>query len=632
MKKLFALLLFVLIPTVSHASENKDVDLGTIFVLGSYGVDSNSKIGKSRTVIKNPSAEGQGTLSDGIKTTEGVTVKRINGNSGNTSVRLRGTRSIDTLLMFNGMPLRDPSDPQGSANPLYGDILSSGTGKVEVLRGAASSLYGTQAVGGVINIVPSKKEGFKVSSEIGSDSTYQEGIDYGFNAGNFGNHYLSLSRLDTDGFDEHDDYEQSRVSGVSNFNFGDTNLELDYIYSRTDAMLNGAPFVRGGILNYDRDDENDTREQTLRHLGGKWQADALDGRATVSVKSSITDTNRRFTFLPNSNGTGFLSDGTYEGTSFQLNPSISINHGERFTTTLGYDYVRDWYVRRTYLDGQFNFLGQPLNDLMDESDSFHNDFYAEEVIKLDRLTLTVAGRQNTNELAKSRATYDVSGSYSLPDDTVIRSHYGTSFRTPSLNELDGSFLSAFGRTFVGNPGLSPERGSSFDIGVKKPFENFKLGSTFFRQDIINKIDFTGGTYKNMDRQDHTDGLESYISVSPIKDLSLKLTHTWTKGDSLVDIPNQQYGATAEYSFDKFKLNLSGIQKGHHNIRVFNNDTFLINTLSEKGHFEMDGKLSYFPKQNMEVYLRGENLFDAKYYEGGYRTPGARVFVGASYSF
>src|SRR3990167_3381554 len=105
MKKLYALLLlfFVSIPTTSHALEDKKVDLGTIFVLGSYGADSNSRIGKSKTVIKNPSAEGQGVLSDGIKTTEGVTVKRINGNSGNTSVRLRGTRSIDTLLMFNGI-------------------------------------------------------------------------------------------------------------------------------------------------------------------------------------------------------------------------------------------------------------------------------------------------------------------------------------------------------------------------------------------------------------------------------------------------------------------------------------------------------------------------------------------------
>lgn len=633
MKKplILLLLIFILIPTQIHASEIKEIDLGTIFIPEFYGTEKNAKIGKSMTIIKNPSAEWQTDFTDGLKNVEGVTIKRINGQSGIASVRLRGSRSIDTLLMFDGIPLRDPSDPQGSANPLFGDFLSSGIGKVEILRGASSSLYGTQAVGGVVNILPLKIEGLRIWAEAGSLSTSNGGFDYGLNAKEFGRHYVSFSRLDTGGFDGHDDYGQSKLSGKSSFILWDSNLDLSYIYSRTDAALNVGPFVKDGVLNHDVDDENDTREQALGYIGANWKLPLWD-YASLSVKSSVTDTNRRFTFLPNADESGFLSDGTFEGRSFALNPSVSINHGEKFTTTLGYAYVRDWFVRRSYLNGQSDFFGSPLHNLKDESDAFHNDFYAEEVVKLGRLNLTFAGRENTNEIAKSRATYDLSASYILPDSTILRSHYGTSFRTPSLNELDGSFLSAFGRTFVGNRGLSPERGSSFDFGAEKAFGGLIIGSTFFRHDLKNKIDFLGLAYENVDGADHTEGLESWLSYKPNKEFDLRLTDTWTKGNSLVDIPNQQFSASAGHSFGKFKLNLSGVYKGSHRIRVFDSDTFLIDTMSEKGHYEFDGKLSYSPDENMEIYLRGENLTDEKYYEGGYRTPGARVFVGTSVRF
>lgn len=607
--------------TSAFAADTSAVDLGTIHV-GSYGTDKISRVGKSITVVEDTDLAGPTDLTEAIQDVQGVTIKRIDGQSGIASVRIRGSRSIDTQVMYDGIELRDPSDPQGSANPLLGDLLSGGISDAEILRGASSALYGSKAVGGVINLRPQERLGGRLWGEYGTFKTFNEGVDYGFKTNGFGEHYLSFQQLNSDGFDAHDEYGQSKFSGKSIFHIGDVNeLITDYLYSNVDARLNSAPFVHGGVLHTDADDENDKRSQQLWHLSAN-----LAGKPSevisYSVKSGFTDSDRRFTFLPNSDGSGFYSDGDYEGRDFSFNPSISYSGLEHSVTTVGYDFEREYYIQRVFLS----------NILQDVKAQTHNDYYAEEVLRFGDTTVTLAGRENTNDLAKSRATWDASVSQILPTTTILKAHYGTSYRTPSLYELEGAFLSSFGRTFIGNPNLSPERGASFDFGAEQPLGDLTVGATYFRHDILNKIDLFFPMYKNFDGMDHSDGVESFAKYKINDNLSAKATYTYTVGNHLWDVPENQISAILEADYGKIHGSFESLYSGRRKIRVFDNDTFGVDTLGESSDITFSAKVSYDINKNMSVYLRGENIFNEKYLDGGYRTPGARIYGGAVISF
>lgn len=602
-------------------------DLGNIFIhVGSFGTQDQSKIGKSLTVVKEVEEQGPQDITETIQEVQGVTVRRLGGQSALTTIRLRGARSIDTQVMYDGIELRDPSDPSGSADPFLGDLLTGGISDVEILRGASSSLYGSKAVGGVINLVPRQREGARLWGECGTFNTFSEGIDNGFKTKGFGDHYFSFDQMNSEGFHPQDRYEQSKFSGKSIFAVGEVHtLALDYLYSCVHARLDSAPFVQDGVLHLDSDDENDKREQDLWRLAAVWTGKPAEG-LVYSVKTAYTDSDRRYTFLPNSDGSGFFSDGDFEGRDWIFNPSLSFAAGEHFVSTLGYTHEREWYLQRVFLDG----VG--LANQLDEHAQSHDDYYGEEVITYGGTTLTLAARENTNDFAKSRATFDVAISQFLSTHTLVKSHYGTSFRTPSLYELHGAFLSEFGKTSIGNPGLSPERGATFDVGFEQPLGKAQFGAAYFRTDILNKINFVYPSYVNIDSVDHTDGIESFAKYDFNENVSARASYTFTAGPRLYDVPRHKVTGSATANGGKYHGFLEGVYTGNREIQVFDNDFSEVDVLNEKSDIVFNAKVSYDINKTWSVYVRGENIFSESYTRSGYRTPGARVFGGAVATF
>lgn len=598
-----------------------------IVVTGNTVPIEKNKLGKESVVIRKVDKTGTGVLTDDLKYIEGLRVKRLDGRSGLATVRSRGTRSIDTQLLFDGMPLRDASDPQGSANPIWGDLSSFGIGRIEVLEGPSSTVYGSAAQGAVVNLIPDMKEGVSVFSEYGTFNTFREGFRAGFDAGKWGKHAISAERIDSDGFDAYDGYERTSVSGKSVFQLGDlVKLGAAWIHSETTAALNNSPFLSGGVLHSDSDDENDTRRYGLTH--GHMTLEAGDAEESVlySGKLGYTDSWRRFTFLPNEDGSGFLSDGDYRGETARLESRLTATRGI-FTTSLGHVYEREWLSQATFLD-------DPTPDMFDKKDQYQHDFFVEEVLDLAPFTVTLGARENDPGAAKSRGTYDASVAWDAPTGSIVRAHYGTAYRAPSLFERYGAFLSSFGRFPVGNALLSPERSVGWDVGIEHAFcvPDVTIGTTLFRTDIQNKIDYVGSAYSNVDGQDHADGLESYVEWTPMKDLALRGTWTHTEGSRLVDIPSDAWSLTARVDKGKWHGAIGGAFLGSRTIQAFNTDDFTVGKVGEGSSMVFDAKVSYDITKNLNVYLRGENIFDDQYTEGGYRTPGARVYGGAVYSF
>ena len=613
MKKWLWLVLFC--PSIAFASE---FPLEEYIEVASLVKRPQSKVGKSTEVIDHTIFEDYrlSGLTESFHNVPGVYVKRTGGDGALTNVRFRGARSIDTKVLYNGVSLSDPSDTQGSPNPLIGDLASLSQ-EIEIVKGASSSVWGSEALGGVFNIRPKKggKDESRITAEFGSFSTFTEKVEVANRVAR-----ASIYRRDSEGFDAHDSYENT--SGEFNL----TLMPVDYISvelfgrgGETTARLNDSPFIFGGQLIDDVDDSNDRREYWM-FIGGVDTKVRVNEAIEVRNRIGWLDSDRRFVFLPDDEF-DFHSDGTFHGNTVSLHNQVSVKHGEHFTTTGGHLYERQWYELET--------LGES-----DQADKYSNDFFLEEAIDIDNLHLILAIRENTNEQSKSRTTFDISGVYEIPNiSTRLQFHFGTGYRTPALYELYGAFLTGFGRFEVGNNTLGPERAKSLDFGFKsRVTPTTDLGATFFTQSVRNKIDFVGLRYENVDGVDSTHGVELFLEKYLMDGLSFRTSYTYTDGDNLVDIPGSVWDASIRYKKDKWTANVKTRYEISHTMMVFNLDDFTVGRIEEDGHFGVDATVAYKLKPDLEVYLKAENLLGSDYTVGGYKTPGARVYGGITWTY
>lgn len=523
-------------------------------------------------------------LINGIINTPGVVTKDITGLG---SIRIRGARSFDTKYLYDGFPLKDPSHPQGSFGAFFGDTIGFGPSEIQILKGSGSVLYGSEAIGGVVGIVPVKVERPTYRVEYGSRESILQSFDH---------------ELASIAYSDSIDGETVNLRLSKQFD----HFKPFLIYQSTDSPLHNGPGITTGIQTVDSRDENDRRELEYYQAGVKVDYEPF------TAKLSYADSSRRFVFLPNKNGSGFYSDGFFNGQTLYSDINVKI-----LDTILGYSYQRD-------------FMEIEIPGKSDTTDLYQNDFYVERSIDIDRLNILLGARYSLHELSKDRPVADISASYKFDNDVILSSHYGTGFRSPSLYELNGAFLSSFGRTEVGNRNLSPERSTSFDVGLEKTFnETITTGLTVFRHSLTNRIDFVGSRYSNIAGDLNTYGYEAFYEHFLFGNSSLRLSYTRTIQSGLVDISPNIYEATFRVHKKKWQLATSLGYKDAHEIRLFNNTTFVTDRLTEPSAVTSNATLTYALKENISIYGRLENFFNQEYRDGGYEKESFGIYGGVT---
>ena len=161
------------------------------------------------------------TLTEALRGTPGVRVQQQGSPGALTTLRLRGQRNFDTALLFDGLRVRDAGDINGSALSLFSDLVPTALDRVEILRGAGSSIYGSHAIGGVINLIPDAgSSGFHFSGgfEGGGLATFREHLQASGGGNNFGFN-LGVNRLDVrNGIDGDDAYGNTGFIGRAQYN------------------------------------------------------------------------------------------------------------------------------------------------------------------------------------------------------------------------------------------------------------------------------------------------------------------------------------------------------------------------------------------------------------------------------
>lgn len=490
------------------------------------------------TVIDRETIEARGyrSLAEALAAVPGLAAVPSGGAGQTASVFMRGTNSSHVLVLRDGMPLNDPSTPQSLFD--FGNDLLSDVERIEVIRGPMSGLYGSGAIGGVVNLITRSGRGtgraFTATGEIagGSQSTAAasavmageaRGIDYA----------LIGQGLTTQGFNvvpprlatSIGERDGARI-GTATVNLGARLGERFRVFGFARWRENKADLDQAG-----RDDPN----YTARNRSGMWRAgvagSVIPGWLDTTLAVGQSRDNRQFRDRPDQFAFSGSDDSRYIGTRtvYQWDNTLHLPGAgvvDAASVTLGVQRIED------RADVQVRFAGPfgPFSQDVDRSTRNDAGYLGAQLRLFRRLDLTANLRHEAPRDFSDTTTWRVGGVLALPEAAMsVHAAYGTSFRAPTLFDLFG--VGSFG--FRGNPNLRPEKGRGGEAGVALDLGALglppgRLAATYFRTRITDLIaDDRGFTTRiNVGRAD-IEGVESALDLAPAPWLALRATYTWT---------------------------------------------------------------------------------------------------------
>ena len=593
------------------------------------------RVGASVTVLTQAAIEARQTpaVVELLAQTPGVSFTRNGGVGTSTGVNIRGAESQHTVVLIDGVKLNDPSSTQGGFN--FGNLLIGDTARIEVLRGAQSTLWGSQAIGGVVNIVtaePTEALQGSLDAEAGArGTTYFRGGVGGANERL--SWRLAASRYDTDGFSafakgtEDDGYTNTGLSGRLNVKVTDAvSLDLRSVWS---SGRNDFDAFNGDSREYGK------TQELVAYAGLNF--DLLDGRFRNRIGYAHTDTDRR-NFNPDNKVQALTFDAEGQNRRWEYQGAFAFN--EALNATFGLEHEKS--EMKTRSPGDWD-----PNPAFGRGEAELNSAYGQlQWTVLDGLTLTGGLRYDDHAQYGDNLLGQVAAAWALNEgDTVVRASWGQGFRAPGLYELYSEY---------GNLTLQPEEFDSWEIGVEQRlFDRAVVSATYFNRQADNEIRYNGcstpstdplctvngagrwGYYRNVQKTE-AQGVELVGRVDVTERLNVSANYTWTDaksasgatdGKRLTRRPEHMANFAADYAF-AFGLK-TGVAVRYVG-ETFNNDT---NTVKVDAYTLVDLRASYPINDTLEVYGRIENAFDEEYQTVlNYGAPGRGVFGGVRVRF
>jgi vitamin B12 transporter len=633
------------------------------------------------------------SLTEALRGIPGVRVQQQGSPGSLTTLRLRGQRNFDTALLLDGLRVRDAGDINGSALSLMSDLVPVALDRVEVLRGAGSSIYGTHAIGGVVNMIPEVgSPGFHVTAGFdgGSLATYRERLQVSGGSDLLG-FDIGVNRLDVrNGIDGDDAYGNTGFAGRFQFNPSPSITVAANLYGNiANARVNDSPFalpaafdgterfpdaVAGVTFQPDFNNPDQGRRNRLLVGSGRFSQVVTD-KVSYSVAYQRVSSNRR-----NYNGpevdpdfASFVPFGDFEflnvnrGNIDTVDGRVNIRFSRSNLVTAGFEFEREslfqssqpsftTFNNTTDRQRTFAVFGQDQLSLLDDrlkvSLGIRGQWYR--IRSADRPGFLQAREAESSVTGDGAVAYFVRSS-----GTKLRAHVGNGFRAPSLFERfgEGTFGAA-GVTRFGDPTLRAEQSISVDGGFDQRLANDRVlfGATYFYTRLQRVIAFTGFAVDPLDLGRFSGfvnrpgglsrGLETYFNTSPARGMDLRASYTFTNSDrELVAqglqpeyvIPKHLFGLTLSQRYRALLFSFDLNRTGSYLAPVFENSfPFRMAELTFDGYTKGDVFVSYEKRQTerVTVTLFGgvENVFNQRYYENGFLAPRALGRGGVTVKF
>jgi len=629
------LLFFILFPTLSQAAEPAPANnLPPVVVTATRTEVPVNQLTTSVTVITAEDIrERQAELVlEVLRDVPGVEVVQTGSMGNTTSVFIRGSASDQVLVLIDGVEVN--STTLGAYN--FANLTTENVERIEVLRGAGGTLYGSQAIGGVINIFTKRGQGpleVGVSAQGGNGWTNRQVVTLRGAAGKLG-YSFSAGRLASDGFQSvNDDYRNLSTSA-----------RLDYQVTENASLKGIFHFIKTNLglfnnNNFASTPDPNARQDTTQYVGKlEWEQKIManwDYRISGSIykeyEKSSDDVDSCVFF-------GFPCDSR---TRDIFRPQI--NTGE-FQTNYR---LEDWST--TTFGVQYNRRAASTSGGIDEAIGNVGYYLQEQFQFLDRRLIVIPGiRLDDNQSFGTAWTPSFSAAYLFKEiGTKLKGGYNKGFKAPTLNEL--FFPPGFGCPAFGNPDLGPEKSWEINFGIEQNLisDRVKISGTYFHREVKDLIEgrpIPGDPFGcfRAENVGHArfDGVEWTLGVRLFASLTLNANYTyldWDTADGTLPRRAHNRGSVIlNYLHDGLNINLIA------NI-VGRRDDFQaaspFGDIVTPGYVTVDLASSYILPWRMpfvkQISLIGkiQNLFNKKYDQvDGFRSPPLNFLLGFRANF
>lgn len=557
------------------------------------------------------------TVAEALNSLSSVSISS-NGGIGQTSpVYLRGMDSKRTLVLIDGIRYNDPS-AFGGAN--FEHLIINDIERIEVIKGAQSSVWGADASAGVINIITkSAKDGThgNATIEYGKYNSKTAKANISHKNENF-DAKLSATRVDTDGFSamtpkgeksknyEDDGYENTTVNLKMGYNFDENNrVSTSYEIIDTKVNFDSTP------------DDKISKANTLTHLANLTYENRND-IAVTKIYTNYTDIKREYN----------TNTPKYKGIVQEYGINTSIDYLSSSNIVLGADYKK--FENKANLDKEYNNKGIFISNT--------NKFFD------DKTIFTQALRYDRYSDFENKTTGKIGIKQYIINDLNISANYGTGYNVPTFENLFSPTVTYPGwppynaSTYLSNLDLSPEKTKSYDLSIE--YKGFSV--TYFRNKVNNLISpqyigNIGGadTYKpmNLSGDSIIKGTEIAYKNEVVEDTFLNLSYTNLSakdkdGNKLLNRPTNKFNFGVDYyGLEDFHFNINGEYIG-------TRYSWGIPSSVKTGNYTIwNAVVDYDISKNFSTYVKFDNIFNKDYQVvDGYATSQRAAFLGLKASF
>jgi outer membrane cobalamin receptor len=598
----FTISLIISASTFAQTDTTKTINLDEVVVTGTKAAVNRNNVPLTVSVISNEKIENSSESAllpvlaeqiPGLFVTErGITGFGVStGSAGQISLRgIGGNPNTQVLILLNG----NPQFMGIMGHPLPDAYVASDVEKVEVIRGPASTLYGTNAMGGVINIITKQQneEGFKANARLmyGSYNTQKYMINGGFKKNRF-NVFASMNHDQTDG---HRD--------SSDFKINNAYLRMGYLASN--HFNANADF---SLANFDATDPGPEGSKAGNTI------DITRGMSAIEFNNKFDKTNGslRFYYF----GEHIISDGFHSkdnNSGMVLYQALNLFKGNTFT--IGTDFIKYGGIAENVkaMNGQGIIFGDTTIWEIAGYAYIQQDLF-------EKLVLNAGFRLDYNSVYGNEPVPTAGLAYHPTSTTTLKASVSKGFRSPTIREL---YLWT-----PANANLKPERMMNYEIGIIQQFLKNKLSLelTGFKANgdnlIITVMESTGPKNENSGKFSNT-GIEFAGTYKPFSNISFNANYSYISMDEpIIATPEQQLFISGTYKWNKFTINLS--MQHIHNLHIQITPEKIKNSYTL-----LNSRISYTLNKYMDIFIKGENLTDRKYYINyGYPMPGLVIFGG-----
>ncbi|MHA4808375.1 TonB-dependent receptor plug domain-containing protein [Flavitalea flava] len=592
-------------------------ELDQVIVTATKSPVKQNETGKVVTIITKEELEKSTakTLGQILNEQAGITVGGALNNTGSVqSIYMRGAASGRTLITIDGVPVNDPSTPgnEFDINLIAPDNIE----RIEILKGAQSTLYGSDAIAGVINIITTGdiKKPFNVRASLagGNYGTYKGNLQV-FGKANQFTYSIKYTRLRTDGFSAA--YDSSKKGNFDRDDYSGNAVTTNLAWTPT-AELTVKGFAQYSRYKTGIDAGSFADAKNYDVTSKNW---LLGGGFVYKLPNVTLNGNYRYGTVKRTSledsvfGQPYYMDKFQGITQFtELFANTSLGNG--FTLLTGADYryasMNDTSVSISSF-GTYpgNFKDTSLSQTSMYGSLFFNSHFG--------LNVELGGRLNTHSRYGSNYTYTFNPSFLLRRSVKIYGSIATGYKAPSLYQLYSSY---------GSPDLQPETSLNYEGGIQYSNAILNSRATYYYRKIKNGLDFdyTTYTYFNASRQ-KAQGIELENRVQLTRQLSLTANYTWLKSSEEIQNRIDYKDTTYQYSLRRPKHTINatlGLQatrqlfisvSGHYESKRHDVGGYQVADVPLDSYFILNGYAEFQPVKKLKFFADAKNITNKKFF-------------------